>query len=224
MRIDFRKVPGLEEAVEKEHIIRNAVFFLDVEDVCGFKLRPMALRHYEVLRFASNPLLYGRPPTPGQVAQFLWLLSVEHCNSKRVMKRFMRRVRPYFAPSPPIWITDNGLNRYLKRCDKVFVDFQKLVDGINEYIKETMLDRPGVGTKSTGIQPGYYANVVYYWGLFSVNGFKCSYNEVLDLPLKIIWQVLNYIKEINGKTLVNPLQAKCHEDYLTELNKTLKRS
>ena len=182
MRLNPLEIEGFAQAVYIERLVRDSAFLRLNETVCGFELRPMTLRDYIILRIANNPLLGDELPSPAELTQFLWTLSVGYSRSR--LRRIFFGLRVNRACAYP-----------LKAA--------RLIDSCREYRKEAMQDAPGT-TGRTGYRPSYYSDCTYWYGLLA-REYGCTMKEVLDMPLKILFQLPGEIKDHHDSK-----QPKCN--------------
>lgn len=212
--------PGYAEAVANERLVRDAAFLCRVETVAGFDLRPMTLRHYLVLRLAGSPCLAKTGDVePWQAAAFLWLLSPEWTPGARARARFMRRCRPFAQPGLPLFSTQRAIARWGRQSKAAKARLAEVVKGIREFVEETMLDRPSGGKGGYG--PSYYSDVCFWWGTLGRNGYPMSREEILETPLKILFQSLREITESKGGHVVNKSDG-LKAEHLQRLNAELR--
>ena len=172
MRLNPLEIDGFAEAVYQERLVRDSAFLRLSETVCGFELRPMTLRDYAVLRMAGNPLLGDALPAPEELAQFLWILSVSYSKSR--LRRILFSIRVNKACATPLQAA-------------------RLIDSCREYRQEAMQDAPALaGCK--GYSPSYYSDCAYWCGILG-REYGYSMDEVLDIPLKILFQLPGEMKD-----------------------------
>lgn len=213
--------PGYAEAVERERLIRDSAFLELSEDIAGFEVRPMTLRHYLVLRLAGSPFIredFQGDVTPEHVAVFLWLLSpkwtVENSRHKR---RLLRRCRRFCQPSLPWFPTQRTIARWGGRSTAANERLAAAVKAIRGFVSETMLDRP---PSAKGYSASYYSDVCFWWGFLGRSGYPMTRDQCLDTPLKILFQCLRETTEAEGGALSNRSDGKKAE-YLQRLNAEL---
>lgn len=68
------QIPGLREAIAQEQLVRDASFLELREQVCGFDVDPLTLRHVLTLESIASPLLCGGQSYPHDFAAFLMLV------------------------------------------------------------------------------------------------------------------------------------------------------
>jgi len=213
--------PAYLAAAHQERLVRDAAFLLPHETVAGFQLRPMTLRDYLTLRLAACPIaLQTGTPTPAELARFLWLLSTINSPTINFLGplRFWRRCRQFNPPSPPWFPTKRALARWKRRRQRALEFAARVLNAARHYMRETMQDRPG---QERGHRPSYYSDPCTWWGTLGRNGYHLTRAEILDTPLKILFQCLREIRAHNGQPLNNPATAAVLDAELHRLNSRL---
>ena len=214
--------PGYAEASERERLVRDASFLELTESVGGFELKPMSLRAYLVLRLVRSPILYGETPTVKEMEQFLWVLSPDWTPDlkSRARRMFFERFRQ-FEPPPRPWLrTARAMRRWELRRDQVIAYGEKLIAEVREFMAETMLDRPG--RSSGGPAPSYYSDACFWWGQLGRRGYPMTREQVLDTPLKILFQCIREATEAEGGRVSNASSAAAISEELKRLNEKLR--
>lgn len=170
MDIDFNSLPEVKEAVEREEFVRNSAFLGLSETVAGFELKPFTFRRWLTLRVAKSPLVIGGIPTAAHIAGLLWLCSVDNSDSWLARHLFYRRCRRLSNP----------------------LQLREAVLAIRLYISEAMMDSPASGNGSSA--PTYYSDAAWVCARMA-REYGYGVDTVLDMPLKILWQFMNEIKE-----------------------------
>lgn len=196
--MNINEHPRVVEAVLHERFVRDAAFLGVPETVAGFELKPFSLRHYLTLRIARNPILFGVDPMPGDLAQFLWTCAVEYSPHASDRKRFMKRCRRFVPPAPQFFET----RRWRRRFNRSLLELAKCAKAARGYYDEAMMDKPGIAPKSAR-HADYYSEVAFWLSLFE---YRYTPEQVLDMPMKVLWQCLNEARERKEKkpTLFNP--------------------
>lgn len=185
-------IPGYADAIARERFLRDAAFLGVTETVAGFELKPFQLRHYLLLRIAKNPMVYGDLPSPVELAQFLWIVSVDYVpGDARARARFLKRCRS-FTPSPPLLFKTK---RYRRHFERVAARFMEVYEAALAYVAEASMDCPP-SRASGGFTPDYYSEVVFWLALFE---HKYTPDQVLDMPMKVLFQCLNAAREAREK-------------------------
>lgn len=201
------QIPGYADAIEKETNSRDAAFLSVTENIGGFEVMPMTLRHYLILRMAKSPLLHGGTPSPVELTAFLWLLSTEYTPVGKWRRfQFVRRCRKFCPPRRPLFETRGAMNRWNKKCATAMARAADIVIAAREYVDAAFVDKP---TGKGGNDVAFYSDACALCASFAED-FGWSQETVLNLPLKVLFQYLKERKERiyakNGKQalLFNP--------------------
>ncbi len=232
--MDILQIPGYAAAVQRERVSRDAAFLGLTETVGPFELLPLSLYHYTILRLASNPLLYAprpTPPTPDEVALFLWLLCPGYTVQKsgwlaRLFRfigpraRFLRRCRKIFYPPRylPLFNTARARARYQNKRQARLEVAAQLIDAARAFVKESLQDRSPTQSAG-GFNADYFSDIAYFRVTFG-REFKCSLEELLHMPMKVLFQYNNVLKYDRGSKvpLCNP-SDDIRAAYLRGINK-----
>ncbi len=194
------EIPGLAEARAKESTAWDAAFLTVNENIAGFEVRPLTLRHVLVLRLMQSPLVTGgQLPTPAQLAAFLWLLSPDYVpGGGRARQRFLRRCRAFLPPRPPLIRTRRAMKRWQSRTAAAVTLAGQIITAARTYISEAYQDRPG-GT--AGSEESYFSDAAFICGKLALEGnFTRSWEETMDLPVKVAFQFLKVIRRYHDPT------------------------
>lgn len=204
--MDVLNIPGFAEAVLKERTVRDAAFIGLTESVGPFELTPLTLRQWIILRLVNNPLLKDGTPTPQDVVNFLWLLSPKY-HPVIGRKQFHKRCRKLFFPPRylPLLNTKKAQARHEVRKEKRMLVAAQIIDAIRAFVQETMQDRPPAPPNTANFEADYYSDGAYFCAVFG-REFGWSQDEVLNTPLKRLFQYLNALKQSYGSKvpLCNP--------------------
>ncbi len=219
--MDILSIPGYAEAIVRERIVRDAAFLGIHESIGPFEVVSMTLRHWVVLRMMNSPLLRNGTPDPIDLVNFLWLLSPKFTRHKGWARRlFDRRCRKHFLPpnNYSLWNTRFSRIKFKLKCEKRLLNAAKMIDSAREYVGETMQDRPP--SQPTLIyEIDYYSDPAYFCAIMG-REFGWSQDEVLDTPLKRLFQYLNEMKSYHRSPvpLCNPSDS-VKADWMRSLNK-----
>lgn len=224
------EIPGYLEAVSRERLIRDAAYLaacpspvvpMVTERIGTFDVLPITLRHYVILRMKQNPLLYGKPPDPAELAELLWVLSPGWVPDAKARDKWMRkhckRMVPPCCPKVHLpWFIRRWESRFLE-CDEFIAE---TTDAAVEYITEAFQDRPP-GLKSSGFIPEYYSDAAFYIDLFG-EAYGWPIETTLSIPLKALFQQLKRIVHRNSPKAImfNP-SDRIPMDYTAKLNANL---
>lgn len=211
--VNVFEVPGFEEAVLKEGLIRDAAFLPVLESIGGIKVKPMTLTHYMLLRLINSPLLPPyRTPTAAELASFLWVVSPKYSPDVKAFGRFLRECRIFTPPKmrPKIFRTPMWKRRGVRAAKLL----EQLAREAREYVDEALMDRPGAGV-SQGYQPEFISDAAHYSDLFG-REYGYSTETVLSIPLKCMFQLVNAIKMWHSErpVLFNPISERVINEYI----------
>jgi hypothetical protein len=185
--VNILDIPGYASAIVRERFVRDAAFLGVTETVAGFELRPMTLRHLLLLRVVNSPLLRDETPSPIELAQFFWMTSAEYSLDDAARERFIKRCLKFTPPAPQYFET----RRWRRRFNRAMFEMAEALAAARAYIAEAMMDRPA-SQPSIGYTPEYYSSVAWWVGLFE---HRYTAEQILDMPLKVLYQYLNEIKD-----------------------------
>ena len=114
------------------------------------------------------------------------------------------------------------MRRWQRRCELRLPAAESVIAEAVEYVAETMQDRPGKGKGVAG--PSYYSDVCFWWGVLGRHGYVMTRDQVLDTPLKILFQCIREITEAEGGTVTNASSAKHVAERLAQLNAELAKA
>lgn len=178
------------EAVEAESTARNFAFLDVAEGVNGVAVRPMTLNDVMVLDGIRSPFMVGGR-TP----------------TPHDLVVFLWLQSPNYTPGKfALW-------RFSRRCREL--NYSDTCKAVVEYLDAAFMDSPG-GRRGGESYYSFAAGIVD--ALASQYGWPEK--EILNLPLKRIWQYLNCVKaRLSPKpVLFNPLSGKVRRDWLVSMN------
>lgn len=206
--------PGWFEAREQGRVVRDSALLGLTTDLAGFEVEEMILEKYLILRLIKSPLLYGYTPTPTQLATFLWILNPSF-NSRAIgRKKFMRRCRNWTA-SEPIFKTVKALKKFEIKKDLAMKRMAKVLVACRDYVDETMIDKPK--GKNGGDEPDYYSEGIFWCHMLGKEANQ-SWQDVMKMPMKVLFQWMNRIREDRGEKLSDAFIAPLIANRLKELN------
>lgn len=216
--MNLTDIPEFVEAVSRERLVRDAAFLNLPENVGGYELRQMTLWDFLTLRMMRCPLLFKETPNGLQLATFLWFMSTDYCQSASIRRQFLKRCRHFQKPAPPLFRTRGAMARWEKRVARAAGAWAEVVAACKEYIAETLQDKPH-SPPAIGYIPSYYSDACFLTGAIARN-YGQSFNDIMKMPLKQIFQFISETKEANGCTpasLSNP-SDRVATDYCARLN------
>ncbi len=213
------------EAVIAERLSRDASMLGVHEDVAGFEVMPLTLWHLLILRIMRHPLLTDdAQPSPEQLSKFLWLIAPEFApGNAKGRKRFILRCKKTFYPPRYMALlnTRKARARHDVKRQHRLAEAARIIDSARAYLKESMQDRPAI-VQVRGFEPDYYSDGIAFCAKFA-REFGWHEQQVLQMPMKRLFQYLNEMKIANGSTapLCNPSDAVSAKFY-GEINASLK--
>jgi hypothetical protein len=115
------QIPGLADAIEREQHIRDTSFLGLPENVCGFDVSPLTLRHVLTLGAIGSPFMRGGHPMTHDVGAFMVVVG-----EWKVFKRW----------------------RNLRKLG--LVSFRESVEQVDAFVKESFQDSPS-GSQKDGV-------------------------------------------------------------------------
>jgi hypothetical protein len=173
------------DAVRRERAARDESFIGTLEDIAGEPVLPMTLRHYHMLTQMKNGYVVpckfeSDPEALAHAHQFVWVVSRAFRWPEQVTGGFLDTLKDKRA--------QKKLQERLLRIDPL-----TLCRAVVKYMDDSFFDSPGYGQKSSAggssalTQP--VASVIAYFAdLFAAGGYCMSIREVMDMPLKQVWQ------------------------------------
>jgi hypothetical protein len=178
-------IPGYRDAVEQEQFLWDAAFLGLPEKICGFEVKPLTARHLLWLYTIRSPFVTGQRMTDLDV----------HLHAAA----FMRLVAPDFSPKHR-WRRRLFFWRYRHSFARQRVDVA--VTAIRDYLGEAFAE-----------SPGGKGGEAYYSVAASVIHFICgnysgvSFEATLDLPLKIVFQLMKCKRRETGAIMFKSTDA-----------------
>ena len=181
-------IPGYEEAVEEEQKARIRAYLNQPEIVCGEPLRNVTPHLLAVLIDIRSPFYCGGSYGYSHVAQFLCALHTE------------------VVPD------DHGRRRMLEAACRMPIE--QCAEEIDAFLKVTFLDSPCGGSSEVPIASPI-AWLVYR---FRSEPFRMTVEEIMNRPLRILYQELRCWNKENGVTVRNRSDLK-KSAWLEEINR-----
>ena len=176
--------------------MRDTAFLDGLESLCGVEVRPLCLERLIILEQAQNGLCV--PYIFENEAEMLaHALQVIYYN------------RPAFTPpsSPHIgmWASlSEGISRqiFIRRMVRRKVRFT-IIQEVQEWISDAFMDAPSGNSQK--LRPSYASYPVYIFDLFAEAGLNFTYKEVMQMPLRRLWQYFRIAnRRLNGVAITNP--------------------
>jgi len=204
------EIPGYAEAVRRESRLRDTAFLDGLEMVCNEEVRPLCLQTLIWLEQARNgfvipckfdddaemlahavELLYFSTPgfKPPATPRFrFWRAFIDGAREQVFMRRVLRSNEP-----------------------------QEVVSGVSEWIQDAFMDAPAGGGKNEVRAPTYASHPAYIVDKFAAAGLPFTYNEILNMPLRRLWQHWRLaVKRLHDMPISNP-SDELAVDYLAKV-------
>ena len=191
------EVPGFKEAIRHERTLRDRAFLGGNEIVCGVVVKQLSLRTSLFLEHAQNGFFirFNFDDDLEVLAHALQVLRFSEPNWKAPEVEY-----------PTLWATWwQGMKdlRFQKRVIKKQSP-EAIVKEVREWIDDAMFDCPS-GGQSDIPAPSYVSYPASLVDLFAAAGLKFTYDEILDMPLKRLWQHWRLAAHrVYDKKLTNP--------------------
>lgn len=174
------EIPGLREAIRKERTLRDRAFLGGYELVFGIVVKQLSLRTVLFLEHAENGFLIPfRFDDDNEVIahaiQVLWFS------------------RPSWTPpsveTPSLWrqfVTARQEHLFQMKVLRNGTPME-LVKEVRGWIEEATFDCPS-GSGGELPRQSYASHPAHLVDLFGAAGLPFSYDEIMDMPLKRLWQ------------------------------------
>lgn len=180
---DPAEVPGLVEAIKDEGFHWDVSFLGLGEEICGFKVKPLCVRQLVTLSAIKSPFLlnapehfyYGYPAIGKQIENFMWIVS-KGFNPDAWLRRklFFFCYRNLFAKQP----------------------ITVAVPAILKFINEGMSD-----CRNSNSSGDAYCSIAATVIDLMAMEYGWTMAEILDCPVKIIFQLVRCIRRRKGDKL-----------------------
>jgi hypothetical protein len=189
-------IPGYAEAVRKESQVRDTAFLDGLEAVCGVGVRPICLRRLIWLEQARNGLVVP------------WRFDTE----EELLAASLQVVyfcRPEF--SPPASAEYSFVRAFMEGCrqNRFFRRVlgsntnKDIIEEVRQWLADAFMDAPA--GSATALAPSYAGYPAYIVDKFAEAGLPFSYAEIMDMPLKRLWQHWRVaMKRCSDVALTNP--------------------
>lgn len=187
-------IPGYAEMLKREHDSRLSAWDDAWQPVCGIVVLPMTLRRLGMLRRLRNgyfvPCKFdNEKEAHAHARQVAWICAPE-----------------FFIPHTKIEAIRYTFRQAVWLCEVNQVNAAVFTKELLKFIDEEFFDSPfhGGGDDATPerTQP-LAADVAYVADMFARAGYAWSLDDVLDLPLRRLWQFTRVIHQREGRTLPN---------------------
>lgn len=214
------EIPGLADAVAHERLVRDAAFLPIRENIAGYEVLPMTVRHIAILSMANSPLLYGAIPSPAQLAQFLWAVSPQFSpdNVGAARRGFITRCREFTPATAPTFFFKLRKRSWELANAKKLKRAAEIIDACHKYVFEALQDKPPRARK-VGVEPDYYSDACWFCATLA-REFGWSEEAILNMPLKRVFQYINLIRRFHDPKalLFNPSESVANA-WIAEQNK-----
>ncbi len=174
------EVPGLREAIRKERNLRDRAFLGGNEIVFGVEVKQLSLRIALYLEHAENgfmiPVRWDFDDEPiAHAIQVLWFAQPDW-------------VAPTVRPLS-LWAQFKLARKQALFTRKVLANGtpEDLIGEVMDWIKEATFDCPAGGGSEVPRQ-SYASHPAHLVDLFGAAGLPFTYEEIMDMPLKRLWQ------------------------------------
>ncbi len=191
------EIPGLREAIKRESRVRDTAFLDGMEIVCGVEVHPLSLRRLIWLEQAHNGLIVPwRFDTQGELLahslQLVYFCTPQFSIPTSPKYSFWRAFR-------------DGLKRarFFRKALRIAPD--ELIKEVDGWVGEAFMDAPAGGGSSEVPAPSYASYPAYVVDKFSEAGLPFTYDEIMDMPLRRLWQHWRIAsRRIHDVKLTNP--------------------
>lgn len=194
------QVPGYDRAIAHEQRIRESGFDDATEIVAGVEVAPLSMRRMLWLEKARNgffvPCRYDN--------------AAEHVAHALQVLYFCR---PQFhAPASPVQSLGAAVVEQLRRQYFISRTLKRikpetLVREVDEWIDEALMDAPKPSADSVATA-GHAAYPAYIVCLFAEGGMTHTVAQIMDMPLKQLWQYVRILqRRLYGTPMTNPSDA-----------------
>lgn len=191
-------IPGYAEAVRRENRLRDTAFLDGNEIVCGVDVTPLSLRRLIWLEQAQNGFVVPCKFESEQEMLAHALQCVYFC---------LPEFEPPKSPRFSFWqaFQDGVAQRAFFRKALRAGTPDVIIKEIEEWLDGAFMDMLSSGSKDEVPPPSYASYPTYIVDRFAEAELPFSYDEIMDMPLRRLWQHLRIAtKRIHGITLTNP--------------------
>ena len=192
------EIPGLREARKREARVRDTAFLDGLEMVCGVEVTPLSLRRLIWLEHARNGLIVPCKFDSDEELLAHSLQLVYFCTPK---------FSPPASPVMSFWRTFRDGMKYHSFFQKALRSGtpEVLVKEVRDWVSDSFMDAPTGGGNNEVMPPSYASYPAYIVDKFAEAGLPFSYSEIMDMPLRRLWQHWRVaMRRVNDTTLTNP--------------------
>lgn len=191
------EIPGYREAIKRERTLRDAAFLDGLETLCGEQVVPLSLRRLIWLEQSHN----------GFLCPWKWESDSELIGHAIGVVYFCR---PDFRPPTKAnwsflraWWFAAAQHRFSVRVLRR-IEPEKLIAEVEAWLSDAFMDAPNPSGGSIGGQ-SYASYPAYIIDKFGEAGLTYSPDQIMDMPLKRLWQHLRVAgARLNDMKLTNP--------------------
>ncbi len=171
-------VPGYAEALRHEKKVRDAAFLGGRESLCGIEVLPLTLRRLIWLEQAMNGLVVAcqfenDDEALAHAIQVIYFCTPSFAPPTSPIQSYCRR----FLQN---WKQQKFIHAVLKRHTP-----RQVMEEVSSFLDDAFLDCPN---GSGGFGPSHASYPAYLFDVFAAGGFVFTFDEVMDMPLKRLWQ------------------------------------
>ncbi len=192
------EIPGYRDAVRREERVRDSAFLNGKELLCGVVVRPLCLRTLILLEQSHNGF-FVRYTFDDEREKLAHALQAIYMSRPEYTPPDAPRVSFYRS-----FMDGLAEQLFIRRLVKSMPPAE-IVFNVAEWINEAFMDAPSGGGNDAVRTPGHASYPVYIFDRFAEAGFQFGYDEVMEMPLKRLWQYLRIAnRRLAGVTLTNP--------------------
>lgn len=208
--MEFVEIPGYADALRREAESRLDAWDDAWPTVCGIVMLPMTLRRIGILRRARNgyfvPCTWDNEIEPHSHArQIAWVCSPE-----------------YFTPRSRFDLMRYNWRLVRWRNQICRIPALKFTHAVLEFYESEFFDSPFRHDRNTDEQkvqaPSLGADIVYVADMFARAGYSFTLDQIMDMPMRQLWQFTRIIHKREGITLPNHSSILA-ADYVATLNR-----
>lgn len=180
-------IAGYTDAVASETSDRAFAFLELPEIIGGVECEPLTPYRIEWLKAAKSPFMIGGKVSTAAVIQFLWLINKGFTKSKEALDIFI--------------------------ASHLDIDYEQTVKDIDEYLDRAFLDAPDGG----GDGRSFYSMSASLILAMCGKDFNWQYKQVMNTPVRILFQILKAHHKSIGVTVINKRSQKIECDWLDKV-------
>ena len=175
------EIPGFRDAVKRERVLRDRAFLGGNEIVAGVVVKQLSLRIMLFLEHAETgfiiPFRYDdMTEVIAHAAQVLYFAQPGWQEPE---------VRPFSFWRA--WREAMRQRKFQVQLFKGVKDQLDIIGAVRGWIDDAMMDCPA-GSQGEVQRPSYVSHPAHLMDLFAAAGLWFTYDEIMDMPLKRLWQ------------------------------------